>query len=106
MSDWKAFNRGRSIGTRSPEGGVIVRDEVHPLGVRITLKEAREYISISCNITGQIDHSRFFTKMSDAQNEYEVMKNELVKVAKTISLAKSSNIKAWGAIAAFVSRFQ
>ena len=94
MSDWKPFNRGRSIGTRSPEGGVIVRDEVHPLGVRITLKEAREYISIS------------FTKMSDAQNEYEVMKNELVKVAKTISLAKSSNIKAWGAIAAFVSRFQ
>jgi hypothetical protein len=106
MTSWQPFNRGRSIGTRSPEGGVIVRDEEHPLGVRITLKEAREYISISCQISGQIDHSRFFTKLSDAQSEYDVMKDELVKVVKTISLAKSSNIKAWEAIAAFVSRFQ
>jgi hypothetical protein len=106
MNDWKPFNRGRSIGLKSPEGGVIVRDEEHPLGVRITLKEAREYISISCSITGQIDHSRFFTKMSDAQNEYEVMKDELVKVAETISSARASNIKAWEAIAIFVSRFQ
>ena len=106
MSDWKPYNRGRSIGLKSPEGGVILRDEEHPLGVRITLKEAKEYISISCNISGLIDHSRFFTKMSAAQNEYVVMKDELVKVAKTISSARSSNIKAWEAIAAFVARFQ
>jgi hypothetical protein len=106
MNDWKPYNRGRSIGLKSPEGGVILCDEEHPLGVRITLKEAKEYISISCNISGLIDHSRFFTKMPDAQNEYEVMKDELVKVAKKISLAKSSNIKAWEAIAVFVSRFQ
>jgi hypothetical protein len=106
MSNWKPFNRGRSIGTRSPEGGVIVRDEEHPLGARITLKEAKEYVSISCNISGRIDHSRFFTKLSDAQVEYDVMKDELAKVAKVISAAKASDIKGWEAIAAFVSRFQ
>ena len=85
---------------------MIVRDEEHPLGVRIILKEAKEYISISCNISGRIDHSRFFRKMSDAQGEFEVMKAELVKVATVISTARSSDIKGWEAIAAFVSKFQ
>lgn len=84
---------------------MVVRDEEHPLGVRIILKEAKEYISISCVVVGRIDHSRFFTKMRDAQGEYEVMKVELVKVAKIISSAKSSDIEGWDAIAGFVSRF-
>jgi hypothetical protein len=106
MSDWHPYNLGRSIGTRSPEGGVIVRDEESPLGARITLKKAKEYISISCNISGRIDHSRFFTKLSDAQGEYDVMKGELIKVAKLISSARSSDIRGWEAIAAFVARFQ
>ncbi len=106
MNDWRPFNHGRTIGLTSPEGGVIVRDETHPLGVRIVLKEAREYISISCNIIGRIDHSRFFRKLSDAQGEYEVMKNELVEVAKVISSGRASDIRGWEAIAAFVSKFQ
>jgi hypothetical protein len=106
MSDWQPFNQGQSIGMKSPEGGIIVRDEEHPLGVRIILKEAKEYISISCNIVGRIDHSRFFRKMSDAQGEYEVMKADLVKVATVISKGRSTDIKGWEAIAAFVSKFQ
>jgi hypothetical protein len=106
MSDWRPFNHGQTIGMKSPEGGVIVRDEEYPLGARIILKEANEYISISCNISGRIDHSRFFRKLSDAQNEYEVMKDELVKVVKVIASARSSDIKGWEAIAAFVSKFQ
>jgi hypothetical protein len=106
MNDWKPYNQGRTVGLKSPEGGVIVRDEEHPLGVRIILKEAKEYISISCNISSRIDHSRFFRKMSDAQSEYDVMKSELVKVARIISSAKSSDVKSWEAIAGFVSKFQ
>jgi hypothetical protein len=106
MSDWRPYNQGQTIGVKSPEGGVIVRDEEHLLGVRITLKEAKEYISISCNISGRIDHSRFFHKMADALGEYDVMKNELVKVAQVIASGKSSDIKGWEAIAAFVSKFQ
>jgi hypothetical protein len=106
MSSWRSYNHGRTIGTKSPEGGVIVRDEEHLLGARITLKEAREYISISCNISGRIDHSRFFRNMSDAQREYDVMKDELVRVAKVSSSARFGDIKSWDAIAAFVSKFQ
>ena len=100
------YNEGQTIGVKSPEGGVIVRDEEYPLGARITLKEAKEYISISCNISGRIDHSRFFRKISDAQGEYEVMKKDLVKVATVISIGRSTDIKGWEAIAAFVSKYQ
>jgi hypothetical protein len=105
MNSWQLFNHGQSIGMTSPEGGVIVRDEEHPLGVRIILKESKEYIAISCIIVGRFDHSRFFTKIPDALGEYDVMKAELVKVAKVISSAKASNIEGWDAIAGFVSRF-
>jgi len=100
------FNQGRTIGLQSPEGGVIVRDEEHPLGARIILKEAKEYISISCNISSRIDHSRFFRKMSDAQYEYSVMKDELVRVAQIVSSSRSSDVKSWEAIAGFVAKFQ
>jgi hypothetical protein len=106
MNDWKPYNQGRTVGLKSPEGGVILRDEEHPLGVRIILKEAKEYISVSCNIASRIDHSRFFRKMPEAQFEYDAMKTELVKVAKIISSAKSSDVKSWEAIAGFVSKFQ
>jgi hypothetical protein len=106
MSDWYPFNHGRTIGMKSPEGGVILKDEEHPFGARIILKEAREYISVSCNISNRIDHSRFFSKMSDAQHEYDVMKRELVKVAKVVSSARSTDVKGWEAIAGFVARFQ
>jgi hypothetical protein len=106
MNSWFPFNQGKSIGMKSPEGGILVRDEEHPLGARITLKEASDYVSISCCISGRIDHSRFFTKLSDAQGEFDVMKAELAKVAKVVASARASDIKGWEAIAAFVSKFQ
>ena len=106
MSDWQPFNQGQSIGMKSSEGGVIVRDERHPLGARIILKQGKGYISISCNISGRIDHTRFFTKMSDAQREYDLMKVELAKIVRVISSTRNTNIKGWEAISAFVAKFQ
>jgi hypothetical protein len=105
MSNWQPYNRGRSIGITGSEGGMIIRDEEHPLGARMTIKQGKDYVSVSCNISGMIDHTRFFKGMKAAEREYVTMQVELAKVMDSISFAKAADIKVWEAISEFVARF-
>lgn len=105
MSNWLAYDDGRSIGKVSTEGGVILLDDEHELGARITLKRGRGYISISCHIYGWTDHTRFFNSIAEAQREYAAMKAALGGVVSVIESAGSKDIKVWEAISVFVRRF-
>jgi hypothetical protein len=105
MSNWQPYNHGRSIGVRGSEGSKIIRDEEHPLGARMTIKQGQDYVSVSCNISGKIDHTRFFREMSAAECEYSIMKKELVNVMNAVSSARAADIKVWEAISGFVARF-
>lgn len=105
MSDWQPYNRGRSIGVKGSEGSRIVRDEEHPLGARMTIKQGKDYVSVSCSISGKIDHTRFFKEMKAAEQEYSTMQNEMTKVIRAISSARAADIKVWEAISGFVARF-
>ncbi len=105
MSEWQPYNNGRSIGVKGSEGGQIVRDEEHPQGARITIKQGNDYVSVSCNISGKIDHTRFFKEMTVAEREYIIMQEELARVIGAISSAKAADIKVWEAISGFVARF-
>lgn len=104
MNNWQPYNEGRSIGVKS-EGGEIVQDEEHPMGARITIKQGREYVAVSCSISGKIDHTRFFKDMQTATNEYPTMKAELLKVVEAIGSSSMADIKMWEAISGFVARF-
>ena len=105
MSNWLAFDDGRSIGKVSTEGGVILLDDEHELGARITLKRGSGYVSISCHIYGWTDHTRFFGSLMEAQREYAAMKAALGGVVNVIESAGSKDIKVWEAISIFVRRF-
>jgi len=105
MSNWQPYNRGRSIGVKGSEGSKIVRDEEHPLGARMTIKQGQDYVSVSCAISGKIDHTRFFKEMRAAEKEYSTMQKEMTRVIGAISSAKAADIKVWEAISGFVSRF-
>jgi hypothetical protein len=105
MSAWAAFDNGRSIGKISAEGGVILRDDEHEQGARITLKRGARHISISCNIYGKMDHTRFFKTVSDAEREYNPMKKELGKIVDNIKETKDQT-QMWIAISEFVRRFE
>ena len=84
---------------------MIVRNEEHPLGARITIKQGKDYVSVSRNISGVIDHTCFFKGMKAAKREYVTMQVELAKVMDSISFAKSADIKVRKAISEFVARF-
>jgi hypothetical protein len=86
---WYAFDNGQSIGQRGSENGIIVRDEEHGDGARITLERDGHTapLAITCGIYGWMVHTRFFDTESEAQSEFESMRAELSRIISTIPLA-------------------
>lgn len=103
MSKWSAYNSGKSIGAVN-DGGLILYDEENRDGARITLKRGKSYVSVSLNIYGWVDHTRFFNSDFDAQREYRAMRSNVVDVLEIIN-NESDAIKIWEAISDFVKRF-
>lgn len=105
MNRWHKYDEGKSINKVGTEGGVILRDDEHELGARITLKRGKDYLSVSGHIYGWMDHTRFIIGSSEAEREYKAMKNALGDVMNVIEAVGSKDIKVWEAISEFVRRF-
>lgn len=105
MSSWAIYNKGSTIGTTTSEGALILSDESHEAGARITLKRGNSYVSVSLHIRGWMDHTRFFTTDADAQREYRAMRTAIIGVLNIINTENISEIKVWEAISDFVRRF-
>ncbi|MBI5155307.1 hypothetical protein HZA57_08725 [Candidatus Poribacteria bacterium] len=75
---WRPFEGGRTIGTLGCEGGVILLDEEHNLGARITLERTSccPY-SITCGIYGSLTHTAFASTEEEANTKYTDMKERL-----------------------------
>jgi len=86
---WYAFDSGKSIGQRGSESGIIIRDEEHSSGARITLERDGHTapLAITCEIYGWMVHTRFFETEPGAQSEFETMREELSRIISTIPLA-------------------
>ena len=110
MGDWHQFDGGRDLGQRGSEGGVILRDDEHPYGSRITLERGGDRpFSITCGIYGWMVHTRFFTKQEKAHHAFDEMKAGLVEILNiipTTDKADAANMEAVSdAIDAFLERF-
>lgn len=105
MNRWTPFDGGRSIGSVSGEGDLILYDEEHRDGARITLKRGRQYVTVSLNIYGWMDHTRFFNTDADAQREYRAMRSATDSLLRMIYSPEVSKIRVWEAISEFVRRF-
>lgn len=83
---WYAFDSGKSIGQRGSESGIIIRDEEHDSGARITLERDGHNapLAITCGIYGWMVHTRFFGTKAEAQTEFEMMRAELSRIISTI----------------------
>lgn len=105
MSNWVEYKQGGSIGSISAEGGVILVDEEHESGGRMTLKQGKTFLSVSCHIYGWIDHTRFFHSLSEAKREYILMQKFMTHMLQDILAEGADEIKMWEAIASFVRKF-
>ena len=100
-SAWYVVDDGATLGQSGSEGGMILRDEEHPLGARITLEQggAIAPFSITCGVYGLLLHTRFFANQAEGEQEYEAMKPGLVEVAE--ACGRDFNAEA----SAFVAEF-
>jgi hypothetical protein len=75
-SSWYIFDSGATLGQVGSEQGVIVHDEEHPFGGRITLERAAHVapFAITCGIYGWMMHTRFFGYQDEAEGQYDSMK--------------------------------
>jgi hypothetical protein len=109
---WHIFDGGKSIGLAGSESGVIVRDEEHNDGARITLERDTKNapFAITCGIYGWMVHTRYFGLEPQAQAEFDSMSTELSKIIATIPLKTAPDVHEKSqavceSIAEFVRRF-
>ena len=92
---------GATIGQAGSENGVILLDEEHPYGARITLEEGGSFgpFSITCGVYGVMVHTRFFGGEAEGRQAYEAMKPGLA------SIVEGEAVDAPDAASAFVNQF-
>ena len=110
---WVPLDNGTTVGHRGgSENGIIVRDEEHDLGARITLERGADIapFAITCGIYGWMFHTRFLGAEVDATAEFERMKDRLAEILAIIPHVndpqrdvKSSQV--CEAISSFVEQF-
>jgi hypothetical protein len=108
---WQPFDNGATIGQRGSEDGVVLRDEEHDLGARITLERDCSHgvpFAVTCGIYGWFFHTRFLG--SEAEAEFPAMLDELTAILDIVPRAgdPSAHAKMGAvseAISGFVSRF-
>jgi hypothetical protein len=78
-SSWHRYENGATLGQAGSEEGIIVRDEEHSLGARITLERAARIapFAITCGIYGWMMHTRYFSTEPEANSQYDLMKTSL-----------------------------
>jgi hypothetical protein len=109
---WHAFDGGASLGQAGTEAGMIIRDDEHPWGARITLERAAAPapFAVTCGIYGWMVHTRFFGTADEAEREYAAMRRELAAILEIIPLSDDPAVdekmdRAVEAIGGFVDRF-
>jgi hypothetical protein len=85
VGSWGKCDEGRTIGLLGSEQGVILLDDEHTDGARITLERDGHNapFSITCGVYGWMFHTRFLGDEAEARNEYDAMKvalSELVRL--------------------------
>jgi len=73
---WYPFENGATRGMRGIEGGIILEDEQHDEGARITWEDGclRAACAISVVVYGWAGHTRFFDDEATAKQAYDDMK--------------------------------
>jgi hypothetical protein len=110
-SNWQPYECGRTIGCLGVERGVILLDEEHPAGARITLERDGQAapFAITCGLEGWFVHTVFFPSEAEAQDAFKLMKRELERIAAFVPSASNfteQQTKAVKqAIKGFVTRF-
>jgi hypothetical protein len=99
---WRAFEEGRTIGTRGSEEGIIVSDDANELGARITLEAGCRAIpfAITCGVSSLMVHTVYASSREAADLLLSSMRADLE------ILANLKHPEAEEAASQFVKRYE
>lgn len=108
---WRPFKDGATVGRQGSELGMILRDEEHNAGARITLERGCANgvpFAVTCGIYGWFFHTRLVG--SEVEAEFPAMRDGLGAVLDVIPraddpAADTKMAPVCEAIEAFISRF-
>lgn len=82
VGKWHPSESGETLGETGSEKGIVVRDEEHSLGARITLERAAGVapFAITCGIYDWMMHTRYFAAEAEAETQYDLMKTSLAEL--------------------------
>ena len=106
---WTPCDHGATIGATGSEGGIILRDEEHGMGARITIEESRNPpFAITCGIYGVMVHTAFAATELEAGNAYDAMKAEiemLLDLWPNADAEPSAKDRFYEAVSAFAAKY-
>ena len=84
---WQPFDNGSSLGKVGSEDGLILRDEAHPSGARLTLEHETFPVpcAITCAVYGWLAHTCYYATEAEAQRAFDDMKLQLAPILLLIS---------------------
>ena len=76
------MDSGKTVGTLGSEGGLIILDEEHPSGARVTLERGGCIApwAVTCGIYGSFLHTAFASSEAEGRSKYSAMKADLEKI--------------------------
>ena len=104
---WRPYQSGTTIGQAGSEGGVIVQDDEHVFGARITLEQCERKpfrFAITCGIYLRFFHTHYCGSEREARTDVERMKTEIQRILDLIE-AESTDDDVYQAISDFTNRF-
>ncbi|MBA3313926.1 MAG: hypothetical protein H0T47_11665 [Planctomycetaceae bacterium] len=103
-TEWAPMDGGWTIGTAGSEGGIILRDDEHPLGSRITLERGGSTapFAVTCGIYGSMFHTAFAGTEAEASAKYDAMRNRL---SELLALPDDNREAYYAALDCFVNDF-
>jgi hypothetical protein len=76
-----SFNDGSTIGLRGSEAGIILLDEEHSAGARVTLERCdRAPFAITCSLYGNMVHTVFVCSEQEGLDTFHAIKANLEKL--------------------------
>jgi hypothetical protein len=108
---WHSYDGGKSLGSRGSEEGVIIQDQEHDAGARISLeRDARVApFAITCGLYGWFFHTCFFSSQAEAETAFGEMKADMERMIELFpdveAEREGAERRLLDAISKFVERF-
>ena len=93
---WYPFDGGRTLGGGGSESGIMLCDDEHEFGARISLERDAKTapFAITCGIYDWMVHTRFFRHEEDARRDFAAMKQALDAILRSIPFKTDPDLDA------------